>query len=246
MCWCTLTCLSRIFSNSFAKVENYGKLLEKLVSSMSCECVLWTSIMWKLSCLCKDQFRRPPSCRRLYRKPLRKACQVRRWLLNNAENGWRTPKRMQTWKCHSPWDRIYILTFKTYARKLGNIFFEKYLIILLLSIRHPIKENMEEPMRRLTNVTGSIEGRAQKNGETLGKKRPEMPRPVSPTGIKWAQHSPAWSTLQAWLCWVFAGGHIKLDYQDLFSSDSLPTYISVTSGWKETERKQTMKPWNMG
>lgn len=115
MCWCTLTCLSRIFSNSFAKVENYGQLLEKLVSSMSCECVLWTSIMWTLSCLRKDQFRRPPSCRRLCRKPLRKACQVRRWLLNNAENRWRTPKRMQTWKCHSPWDRIYILTYKMHG-----------------------------------------------------------------------------------------------------------------------------------
>ena len=113
--WYNNYVLSRIFSNSFAKVENYGKLLEKLVSSMSCECVLWTSIMWKHSCLRKDQFRRPPSCRRLCRKPLRKACQVRRWLLNNAENGWRTPKRMQTWKCHSPWDRIYILTYKMHG-----------------------------------------------------------------------------------------------------------------------------------
>lgn len=68
------------------------------------------------------------------------------------------------------------------------------------------------------------------------EKRPEIPRPVSPTGIKWAQHSPAWSTLQAWLCWWLLVAISNLTTR--ICSDSLPTYISVTSGWKETERKQ--------
>lgn len=80
-------------------------------------------------------------------------------------------------------------------------------------------------MRRLTSgSTGSIEDHARKNEELLGK----TTRISSASVAHWHQVSPAFTCLKHFaslIVLVVAGGHIKLDYQDLFRfSSNISTY----------------------
>jgi len=90
--------------------------------------------------------------------------------------------------------------------------------------------------RPTSGSTGSFEGRAQKNGETLGKNDPKFLGQCRPL----ASSEPSIHLPEA-LCKFDCAGFLPVAISNLITricSDSLPTYISVTSGWKETERKQ--------